>query len=176
MLHVLIASEVRALHFTLWSDEMREFVGVKLMLLLVPEEFLTAESYAFHCENAHITNEMPEFIYRVIVGCIRLNVSLYVEFLIELLKEKSATEYPSGRIEIFIDFPSLSYDAVFHHSRVADKRVNAVACHHCDGVTVMNGRRSMFLRVVAGEERERHHHADAPKRETPRSEFSVTPG
>ncbi len=176
MLHVLVASEVGALHFTLRSDEMREFVGVKFMLLLVPEEFLTAESHAFHCENAHIANEMPEFIYREIVGSVRLDVGFHMEFLVELFEEQSATEYPSGRVEVFIDFPSLGNDAVLHYTRVADKGVYAVACHHGHGVTVVNSGRSVFLRIVASEERERHNHADAPKRETPRSEFPVIPG
>ena len=101
-----IAAEVGSLQFAVGGYEMRVLVAVELMAHLVPVEFLTLEAQTVDCAHTHPATQLPQLELVVEIGCIALYVCLHVEFLVELLKEESALEYPTRRIAHSIDLPS----------------------------------------------------------------------
>jgi hypothetical protein len=90
---------------------------------------------------------MPKLLLVIIPGCIRLDISLQMELLVELLKKDTFLERPTRRIPDSIHIPAFSYDAILYHSRIADERIDAIRSHHRHRVTVIDSGCGMLLNI-----------------------------
>ena len=75
-----------------------------------------------------------------------------MEVLVELFKEDTFLECPTGGLLDHIHVPSLGDNLIFDDARIADEGVDAIGDHHRHGIAVVDGRSRMFLSLFAGSE------------------------
>ena len=148
--HPFIGEEIGSFNLAFRCHHSGEHIRVEFVAISVPEEFLAGVNKAIDITDTDTSPQMPEFLLVEIPSRVCLDVSLDMEFLIELLEEESLLEIPAGWLSDGIHVPAFSDNAVFDDAGVTDEGVHAVGDHRRGRVTVVDGRRRVLLRLVAG--------------------------
>ena len=147
--HLFVTPEIPSLQGTVRGDKAGEFVGIKLVLVLVPEKLLGGEPQARLGEDAHSAAEFPQLVLVVVISCVALDIGVDVELLVKLREEHTLVENVARRIEIGIDHPTLGDNAVFDDTRVGNECVDPIARHQRHGIARMDGGRGVFHLLLA---------------------------
>ena len=70
MAHMLITDKVRPLQLPFWCYQVRKFIGVQLMTVLVPVQLLAGKYHTVNSLYTHIAKQIPQLARGVIVCCI----------------------------------------------------------------------------------------------------------
>lgn len=147
---MLIAPEIGTLKGTLRSNELTENMAGEFMLVLIPGELLAGKAKTVLSEDAHTAIEFPDTLLIKIISRITLDIAVDVELLVKLFEQHTLIKNPAGRHTVGIHLPSLGNDAVLDDTRITDEGIDAIRSHHRHRVSVVDSRRSMFYRILAG--------------------------
>ena len=94
MAHLLIAEKAGALHRAFRGGNLREHIRIEFVLDAVPEQFLALVDESVHdVADTDSAAQMPQFLLIIIPRRIRLDISLNVEFLVELFEKRRGSEW-----------------------------------------------------------------------------------
>ena len=131
MAHLLIAEKAGALHRAFRGGNLREHIRIEFVLDAVPEQFLALVDESVHdVADTDSAAQMPKLLLIIIPRRIRLDISLNVEFLVELFEKHAFLKRPARGILDDVDVPALGDNPVLDDTRIADERIDTIRGHH----------------------------------------------